>query len=847
MRVFKLLIFLLLVCTNAYAVPNIPVSRAWEAAGYGGGGTYPQVLPDNEIPNKLYLVSDVAGNFFSNNAGNQWRFMNNGTTTIINTAIAQSKSNPDILYSIGKKLIKSVDRGKSWNTLATYDAKRPFNHKCIAIKQDDPSVVYVGLTNGKIMKSSNGGKSFSEFGTPFGAGRHVAFLYINEAGTLLVAGSWGFGMVSYDLTEPTPTATTITRPGTNAQYAVDYDTYDNSGNEVFCTTAGFYISCTEDFSTWSDKVPAHSDSLFFLMRVAVKKKTGGSISFLTHMRRITSAGGTVYQDLSVDGGNTWTRINENMTMNSIDNPTEPWAGIFNVLGNIATIAFDPHSDNKAWMATDWRIWYSEDGGLNWVEKVKGAQNIVNSDLACSPRMSNGVTRCFVSSMDVGIMYTDNVGDLWVAGYPNASMVGLEGFNSAGHIWRVITSGSQADWDAGNGHVVATSTRWADFIVRVIVSDDNGESYTVVASGLPANKITFPNWSSTRAYVADESVLASNGKIYTALQASTGLSPASNPLYWGLHANAENAAAWGIGYPRGLAKCGANEDILALSIDGFSPTENGGIFVSVDGGYSWGRTEQPEQWKVYNAIAFDPTDATCNTIEFAEYFYAGTPEWNPSTEYLEGNEARFKGIYYIALQDNTNQEPLDNPDVWAVDTLNAPKTWRTTDRGDTWASVETDIGIADMAFASNGKAYKVGLNSGPAISFSNDGITWSLMERLNTSSQLADGLFIDPDNPNFICVGINDGANTGTSQGSGSDASGEGGGSIYCTADAQNGTTATWYHLTGDLPSPGGVTAITKVTNYLGTDWLLIATDGAGTFRLDLKDSALTEVSNITFE
>ena len=846
MRVFKLLIFLLLVCTNAYAVPNIPVSRAWEAAGYGGGGTYPQVLPDNEIPDKIYLVSDVAGNFFSNNAGNQWRFMNNGTTTIINTAIAQSQSNPDILYSIGKALIKSVDRGKSWNTLAQFTAVRPLNHKCIAIKRNDPSVVYVGLSNGKIMKSSNGGKSFSEFGTPFGAGRHVAFLYINEAGTLLVAGSWGFGMVSYDLTEPTPTATTISFSGTNNLYNVDYDTYDNSGTEVFCVTAGYYVSCTDDFVTWDDKPDVHADTNYFIARLAVKKPTVGGVRFITYMRRTTSAGGANYWDLSTDGGQTYTDIKNNITLNVVDNPTEEWAS-FGDIGNGATVVFDPHSDTKAWIATDWRIWRSDDGGLNWVEHVKGAQNIVNSDLACSPRMSNGVTRCFVTSMDVGIMYSDDVGTTWNPAFPNGSNGGPQGFAVAGHIWRVITSGSQADWDAGNGHVVATSTMWADFIVRVIVSDDNGESYTVVASGLPANKITFPNWSSTRAYVEDESVLASNGKIYTALQASTGLSPASNPLYWGLHANAENAAAWGIGYPRGLAKCGANEDILALSIDGFSPTENGGIFVSVDGGYSWGRTEQPEQWKVYNAIAFDPTDATCNTIEFAEYFYAGTPEWNPSTEYLEGNEARFKGIYYIALQDNTNQEPLDNPDVWAVDTLNAPKTWRTTDRGDTWSPVETDIGIADMAFASNGKAYKVGLNSGPAISFSNDGITWSLMARLNTSSQLADGLFIDPDNPNFICVGINDGANTGTSQGSGSDASGEGGGSIYCTADAQNGTTATWYHLTGDLPSPGGVTAITKVNDYLGTDWLLIATDGAGTFRLDLNDSALTEVSNITFE
>jgi hypothetical protein len=364
----------------------------------------------------------------------------------------------------------------------------------------------------------------------------------------------------------------------------------------------------------------------------------------------------------------------------------------------------------------------------------------------------------MAGMDIGLLYSDDVGDTWEPAFPNTSNGGPQGFAVAGHIWRVVTRGSQAEWDAGNGQVVATSSYWADFKPRVIYSTDNGVTWTVTTSGLPTTTLN-----------------------------STGT---------------KHQAAWGIGYPRALAKCSDNDDILALGIDGYSGSENGGIFVSTNGGVDWTRTTQPSQWKTYNGIAFDPSDNACNTILFGEFFY-------------------------------------NSPDL--------PATWRTTDRGTTWTNVENDIGVYDLAFATDGKAYKVGLDTNPMIDRSTNGINWSAMTKLNTSSQIADGLWTDNNNVNRVCVGVNDGANTGTSQGSGSDGSGDGAGSIYCTADAQNGSSAVWYHLTGDLPSPGGVTAITMVYGYNGNDWLLIGTDGAGTFRLRADDSLRSTWSNVRFQ
>lgn len=741
----------LIIIIFSIGATNIPVSREWQKAGFGGGGTYPMITPDNTVPGLLYMASDVAGNFKSVNAGEQWEFMNVGTTTILNTAIVQSVSDPNVLYSIGRKLIKSVNGGRSWDTLGNYSTNRPNSYKCIVVDRTNADIFYFATTNGKIYKSTDGGINIVEYATPFGTNIPAEFLYLNTDGSRLVAGSNGSGMVSYNTTTDTPTD--IDLPDTNGLRNTDFGTYDNSGTEVFCTTSGLHINCTEDFATWTPTTDVTADTAYFIRRFAVKKVSGGARTFVT-WTRLMSSQYTSFVSQSMNSGSSWTDVSTNVTMDVVNNPTEIWAS-FGSIGTVFSIAFDPHSDTQAWMTTDWRIFRSNDGGVNWVEKVKGAQNIVNSDLACSP-----TNRCFMASMDVGLQYSDDLGDHWTAAFPNTSNGAEQGFSKAGHVWRVLTRGSLAEWQAGTGQVVATTSNWADFKPRVIYSNDNGVTWTITTSGLPT----------------------------TQLNSTTGL---TDP----------NKAAWGVGHPRALAKCSSNDDILALGIDGYSATENGGIFISTNGGVDWTRTTQPPQWKTYNAIAFDPTDATCNTIEFAE---------------------------------------------WFASTGSISKTWRTIDRGSTWTNVKNVIGIYDLAYGSNGTAYQVGLDTNPNIDRSTNGTTWSLMKALNLTNQIADGLVVDANNPNRICVGVNDGTNTGTSQGSGSDASGDGAGSIYCTADAQNGSSAIWHHITGDLPSPSGVTVITFAYNYQGSDWILIGTDGSGVFRLPAKDKSRTTISNVRF-
>lgn len=754
----KLIVLLLLICAvPAYGLSRDPVSRHWEYAFFGGAGTTSMVLPDLEIPNRVYAVSDVAGSFVTTDKGEQWLFNTKGATTIINSAIAQSEYNPDILYILGNKLIKSVDRGKTWFPLADFVTTKFNTHKSIAIGRRNPDILYVGLQNGKIMKSVDGGDNFTEYATPFGTNLSPYFIYIDPTDSyLIVGGEAATGLKRYDLSDDS--VSTITLTGTNATYNWDYDKYKVGAVEHFCVTAGWKVACTVDNGdNWTYTAAASSDPLYFMSRMASKYLASTDVRFITHLRRISSRGGTTFMEVSDDSGATWTDTTHNATYDVINNPSREWFD-FGDLGSIYSIAFDPLNEDVVYASTDWCIWRSDDGGQTWTEKVKGAQGTVIGEVVASP---NGIL--FACGMDPGCYKSTDNGDHWTAAIPNTGNAAPQGFSKAGWYWRVVTLGTEAEWDAGTGVVIMTSNVWADFISRIVRSTDSGATWTIITSGLPTTLL--------------------NGK-------SAG--------------NANNAA-WGFGLARALA-CHPNGSVCYLGIDGYSATENGGIFYSTDKGLTWHRTTQPPQWKVYNGISVDPTDPTGYTVSFTEWF-----QTSPAL----------------------------------------PHTYKSTDRGVTWTEVYTTSGVFDLNYNSAGNVFTTGLSGRrPRIDYSTNGDsgTWAKMHDMNETEQIADGLYIDPRDENRIFVGINDGTNTGPTVddgGSGGEASGTTiiGNSIYVTNNAQAFDQATWTDLTGDFPTPCGVMAIT-VNYYNGSYWLFAATDGAGVFRLKLDDTTPTVLNGM---
>ena len=329
-RLLITIVCVLFLMPSSFAT-RTPASRHWEASFFGGGGTFPDIFSDYEIANTLYLTSDVSGFLKSSDGAENWSFMNNGVTTIINTTLEQSYYNPDILFGIGNKLLKSINRGKTWFPIGDYKATRGKVHKGIAIGRTNPNLVFVALDNGKIMRSTDG-QTFSLYATPFGTNKFASFVYLDPTDSHLIVGSGqNLGMKIYNLSDDSVSDITLT--GTNSEYNWDFDTYKIGGVEHFCVTAGLKIACTTDFQVWDYTEEANSNSLFFISKLTAQYLSDTTIRFLARVRQVSTQYGTSYLMRSADGGATWTNVQGNATVNTTDNPSQIW-GTFGDVGNI---------------------------------------------------------------------------------------------------------------------------------------------------------------------------------------------------------------------------------------------------------------------------------------------------------------------------------------------------------------------------------------------------------------------------------------------------------------------------------------------------------------------------------
>lgn len=410
---------------------------------------------------------------------------------------------------------------------------------------------------------------------------------IDSTGQYLYAGrnaASGKTFVQYNIA--TGVITPITLAGTNAAYVLDSASYIDENNvENLCFTAGYRIACTPDNAqTWNytANMPGAATTSY-INHFAVRRNTDNTLNFVINKATISnSAQTTPYY--SHNGGTTWSVASFATTI--ADNPTDLFAS--GGIGRTYCISADPFNENVWYASSDWRMYRSDDGGAHFVEKVKGAQNTVTTDLAIAP---NG--RRFQTAMDTGIQYSDDLGQTWIQAVPNATQkyVTFSTNDYGGHYWRILTLGTKEEWDAGHGIVIATATMYSTpasiyFVNFVVRSEDNGATWSRTNVGLP-----------TAALFGD--------------------------------------VIWDRGYMRALAKS-KDESVLYVGVDGENckvnqslPSDNcassgtnhtlGGLFMSTDKGKTWTQVWSSPR-KIYNAIAVDPTDPTGQKLMFGTFSY-----------------------------------------------------------------------------------------------------------------------------------------------------------------------------------------------------------------------------------
>ncbi len=177
--------------------------RTWAGAALGLPGVAPTgwALDPND-PN-IVLVS--AGEYFfrSPDAGVTWSVT--GLPSGGHGTLALAASDTRILYVGGASLLKSMDQGATWQEIAIPSGptqeggSAPGSVQGLAVDPADPERLWAGTDNG-VYQSSDGGRSWREFGLP---GRSVLWLTAvvdlgAGAGPTLYAGVFEDGVYRWD-------------------------------------------------------------------------------------------------------------------------------------------------------------------------------------------------------------------------------------------------------------------------------------------------------------------------------------------------------------------------------------------------------------------------------------------------------------------------------------------------------------------------------------------------------------------------------------------------------------------------------------------------------------------------
>ncbi len=651
------LILLLETVPLSFGAQNIP---EWEFTGWQGGGCFPNIEVDPNVKGRVYLTSDVAGVWRSDDQGEQWRFITKGLKNLNVVALAIAPSDSNVLYAAtAGGIYVSVDAGLSWSASNDLNKQikfeRPQSYRPIAVSSKDPLKVCIATSAGQIFCSADGANHWQALEQ----GQQevlTAILFDQEGKNIFVGGL--LGLRTYDFS-----TTQWSALNSQLKDLTDLSVAKEDARRLYAAAGGdLWIS--DDAGVSWQKSTGKPDGKIFRLALAGKK--------------IFTA---VNQDwngkilVSEDTGATWQNAVEKITPDRQANPTRAWA---NLNGRIASLKADPF-DNQVIFRNDWwGVFRSDDGGRTWTEKIHGAPNSVGSDISVTK------DSLFVATMDNGLLKSPDGGKSYQPLFPS---VGYDAAK-AGHVWRVMVP--------VENRVVATSSPWSQSINQIIVSEDAGLNFKIVRQGLPASRPTQNTmWGQgyPRGLAFDPK---DPNKIYLGIDGDDG---------GGLFVSKDGGYNWA----RSAGQPGSLRIYNALAVD---PTDSnrifwgacgkaGGVYVSPDGGKTWRLTLKEMTWVFDLMIRPSGVVYVSGDMGGAAVFV--------SSDHGE-TWKKLKNLVAAGAADALAFDPMDEKTIAVSSVLwgaGAPgKIYLSLDAGENFKEINADLpdgaGMAAMAFSPDGK-------------------------------------------------------------------------------------------------------------------------------------------------
>jgi photosystem II stability/assembly factor-like uncharacterized protein len=444
--------FIIVLCcfsTNCFA--DKAGTNPWIFAGWYGGGNYPSIAVDPNSRGRLFLSSDVAGIWRSNDFGEHWSFVNDGVINLNNTFLTVAPSDPNVIYAASPAgLMRSGDGGLSWKELPSGNRKiglkKAGAYHPICIDHQDANKVYIGTGTGEVLFSTNSGQKWQNLGDiaiPFGREVPISALQITPDGKkIFVASELGLICFEWSTQRWKKFDLSLKLRGIS-------DLQISKSGVLFAASDRMVAISRDEGRSWkyTNDVPDGK-----IGGLAVASDKDGKIKILVGWAKGFIGGVFSSQDL----GQTWTNIvHNNLNYDLSGNPTRAWMRNFQ---RPSSVQIDPFEISTFYYTDTWGVWRSDDNGKSWNEKIRGAPNTTGSDLIVSP---NGWV--YVAAMDQGLLVSKDGGCNYKPVLPNSQL------RSGRHDWRVLVLDSKS---AGPG-IVVTDFPWDQQVNQVLTQDQKG--------------------------------------------------------------------------------------------------------------------------------------------------------------------------------------------------------------------------------------------------------------------------------------------------------------------------------------------------------------------------------------
>lgn len=544
---------------------------SWEFAGWHGGGCFPNLAFDPHHKGRVYLASDVAGIYRSDDYGEKWYFVTKGLGNLMVAHVTVAPSDPNVLYAATKGgVFVSLDAAATWTAAdqarGALVFERPANYRAIAVDPLDAKKLCAGTAKGAVFCSEDRGAHWKELEglkNFLTQKKPVTAVTFDGQGKLYVSSAEGLFRCVLD--------GAVCERFSGPQAVTDFVLSSKTKGVIYAAGEEHLWMSADDGASWQKSQPVAKGKTY---RIALDES--GDNTIIRTAWKDGWKGGVVS---SRDMGQSWGQGNGVMNGDAVANPTRAWADNNTRLTGLFIDPFDPQ---KMFRTDGWAVWRSDDGGQTWNEKIKGAPNVVVTDLAFLP---DGALAA--ASMDNGLLLSSDRGDRYSLLFP----LKYDDYQS-GHVWRVVSS---------EGTLIATSSPWNKKINQVIVSDDGGRTFDVVRAGLPETrpkKNTMWGEGYPRALAVDPK---DPDSIYLGIDGDDG---------GGLFVSRDRGKTWA----RSVGQPGSLRIYRGLKVDPTDPKrivwgasgKNGGVYISEDGALSFVYSLKEMQWVFDLDIAPDGT-------------------------------------------------------------------------------------------------------------------------------------------------------------------------------------------------------------------------------------------------